>query len=195
MMVTGLQTASEGRTINTMVSGYMQNDLGWGWPKINGFIASFGFTLIFGGLTVKRMIVRLGMRRFTTVANFANVCNLLLFARVGPLRRLLSPDAGMFLGVLFAAFGARKRDAVESLVMSHGAEQGFGRGFLSGSLMNWRAVVNVFGPLAFGQAYAYGVKRKNPEFVFVAAAGTVVAAELVWRTLSVEELGLDESTA
>ena len=39
MMVTGLQTMSEGRNINTMVSGYMQNDLKWDWTQINRRVA------------------------------------------------------------------------------------------------------------------------------------------------------------
>jgi len=69
---------------------------------------------------VKRMINTLGLRQFTSVANAANTLNLVLFARMGPLRTLLSPAAGMYLGVAFAAIGARKRDAVESLVMKCG---------------------------------------------------------------------------
>ena len=66
------------------------------------------------------MINTLGLRRFTSFANAANTLNLACFARMGPLRALLSPTAGMYLGVVFMAFGARKRDAVESLVMKSG---------------------------------------------------------------------------
>ena len=58
--------------------------------------------------------------------------------------------------------GGRKRDAVEALIMKRGAEQGLGRGFLSSSLFNWRAVINVCGPLLFGMLYSFGAKRRVP---------------------------------
>ena len=66
----------------------------------------------------------------------------------------------MWLGLVFAIPGARKRDAVEALIIQRGAEQGFGRGFLSGSLMNWKSVINIIGPVLFGSLYTYGAKRK-----------------------------------
>ena len=57
-----------------------------------------------------------------------------------------------YLGLLFAIPGARKRDAVESLIVKLAAEeQGFGKGFISGSLMNFRAILNIAGPYLFGQ--------------------------------------------
>jgi hypothetical protein len=55
----------------------------------------------------------------------------------------LAPNAAMYLGLVFTIPGARKRDAVESLIMTMGAEAGFGKGMISGSMMNFRAVINV----------------------------------------------------
>jgi len=57
--------------------------------------------------------------------------------------------------------------------------------------MNWRAVINVLGPLIFGQVYSWGSKRNWPEAVFVAASASVVAAEVVWRTIGNDALGVD----
>lgn len=48
--------------------------------------------------------------------------------------------------------------------MKKGAEAGYGRGFLSGSLFNWRSVINIVGPLVFGTLYAFGRKRNFPGF-------------------------------
>ena len=57
--------------------------------------------------------------------------------------------------------------------------------------MNWRAGINVLGPLMFGQIYSWGSKRSWPEAVFVSAAATVVAAEAVWQTVDNDALGID----
>jgi hypothetical protein len=89
----------------------------------------------------------------------------------------------MWLGLLFAIPGARKRDAVEALIMRKGAAAGFGKGFVSGSLMNWRAIINIIGPLVFGSMYTYGRARKFPGLVFFVGAFTCLAAEGVLQTL------------
>merc|ERR550514_479775 len=47
MWVTGLQTCSEGRNVNDVISIYMQQALGWGWDTINNFIGLFGISLVF----------------------------------------------------------------------------------------------------------------------------------------------------
>jgi hypothetical protein len=86
-------------------------------------------------------------------------------------------------GLLFAIPGARKRDVVEALVMKIGAAEGFGKGFISGSLMNWRAVINVVGPMLFGTVYNWGHRNNYPGFVFLVASLTVVAAEVTLQTL------------
>ena len=98
--------------------------------------------------------------------------------------------------------------------MKIGAEEGFGKGFLSGSLrllgfgiancvqtqltpildaafscssvgslMNWRAVINVVGPMLFGTVYNFGSKNKFPGLVFLVGAMTVLAAETTLQSL------------
>ena len=88
--------------------------------------------------------------------------------------------------------GGRKRDAVEALIMKHGSDAGLGKGFVSGSLMNFRSIVNIVAPAFFASMYQLGVRRKTPGFVFFTGALSVVAAECVWRSMTNVELGLDE---
>ena len=60
------------------------------------------------------------------------------------------------------------------MVMKNGAEAGFGKGMLSGALMNWRSVINVLGPLIVGQGYTYGRSKGRPGLVFLVMAGMLI---------------------
>ena len=121
-----------------------------------------------------------------------NAMSYLIFSGMGPFSFLLEADAArMWSGLLMAACGGRKRDAVEALIMKHGAEAGLGRGFVSGSLMNFRAIVNMVAPVLLSRIYALGSKRGRPELVFLFGALSSVTAECVWQSLSNVQLGLD----
>ena len=76
--------------------------------------------------------------------------------------------------------------------MKKGSDAGLGRGFISGSLMNFRAIVNMIAPMFFAKMYSYGLQKKTPGFVFFVGALTVLASEGVWRSMTNEELGLNE---
>jgi hypothetical protein len=142
-----------------------------------------GVSLVFSGVSVKAMINRLGLLNFTTVSNMSNALSMLSYSYIPPFSTVLSSSAAMWLGLVFAIPGARKRDAVEALIIQRGAEQGFGRGFLSGSLMNWKSVINIIGPVLFGSLYTYGAKRKFPGLVFFVGALSCFAAEGVVQML------------
>ena len=71
--------------------------------------------------------------------------------------------------------------------MKKGSDAGLGRGFISGSLMNFRAIVNMIAPMFFAKMYII-LKGK----VFFVGALTVLASEGVWRSMTNEELGLNE---
>jgi hypothetical protein len=134
----------------------------------------------------------LGLRMFTTFCNCCNISAWVLFSGVGPLSAI-SGSTRMWLGLLPGAPGGRKRDAVEALIMKHGSKADLGRGFISGSLMNFRAIVNIIAPAFFSKMYQIGVRKKSPGFVFFTGACTVLAAEMVWQSMSNVKLGLDEN--
>merc|ERR1712196_412564 len=73
MLVSGVQSCSEGRNINDVFAIFMQQDLHWGWGAINNFVGALGVALVIGGMTVKKMLNTLGLRRFTTVSNITNM--------------------------------------------------------------------------------------------------------------------------
>ncbi len=191
MCTTGLQTVTEGRNVNNIFSVYMQNDLRWTWDNINNFVGALGVSLILSGLTVKRMLREMGLRSFTTFCNAANTLSWLVFSGVGPLAAV---PAGwrLWLGLIPAAPGGRKRDAVEALIMKHGAAAGLGKGFISGSLMNFRAIVNTIAPAFLAQMYAWGVRTGKPGFVFFTGACSCLGAQGLWMSLTNQELGLDK---
>lgn len=192
MAVVGMQSFTEGRNITDIMSIYMQHDLKWNWNQVNNYISAYGIVLILSGLTVKKSLAFFGLVNFTTFSNVCNILNLFCNAMVPPFG-WLSSWASMYLGILFGAPGGRKRDAAESLIMQLGAKEGFGNGFISGAMNNFRAVINIIGPTLFGRIYARGAAKGKGSVVFLVGALTIVAAELALRTLSLEELGLDKN--
>ena len=173
MCTTGLQSAGEGRNVNNYIALYMQNNLNWSWDIINNFVASLGIALIVSGLGSKRMMSAVGFANFTAFSNLANITSFILYS-FGTFN-----DWFMWLGLVAAIPGARKRDVVESLVMQEGTKAGFGKGFLSGSLMNWRAVVNTISPLFFGQVYLWGQRNNRPGSIWLAVACCTFASQCV----------------
>ena len=194
MCITATQTVTELRNVNQLFSVYMEKNLQWSWDQINNFTAAFGLSLIVSGAAVKKMIGAMGMGWFTTFSNTSNALSYLIFSGMGPFSFLMEAySVRMWTGLLSAACGGRKRDAVEALIMKHGAEAGLGRGFVSGSLMNFRAIVNMVSPILFSRIYGFGLKRGRPELVFLFGALASVVAECVWQSMTNEQLGLDES--
>ena len=192
LCITGMQTVTELRNVNQVFSVYMEKDLKWSWDRINNFTAAFGLSLIFSGAAVKKMIAVMGMRKFTTFCNSSNALSYLIFSGMGPFSFLFnSPLKRMWLGLFAAAAGGRKRDCVEALVMKQGARAGLGRGFVSGSLMNFRAIVNVVAPILLSQVYARGARQQQPEMVFLFGALASITAETIWQSLSDEALVVD----
>merc|ERR1712151_1196059 len=101
------------------------------------------------------------------------------------------PGGAIVVGLLAGIPGGRKRDAIESLIMKLGNAEGYGNGFISGSMMNFRAIISIIGPLTFGTMYAWGKKKGMPQLPFVFAALTVLASEGIFRSISNADLGLD----
>jgi hypothetical protein len=160
MAVTGLQTLSEGRNTTDVASIYMREDLGWGWSKVNRFISSLGVGLVVSGASVRKSLSTFGLRGHTTLSNVSNAAQWAVWGM--PSLFGLDPSSAMYLGLLFTIPGARKRDAVESLVNQLATEKGFGKGMISGSLMNFRAILNVLGPYMFGKAYVSTPQPSTP---------------------------------
>lgn len=189
MLITGMQTVSEGRNMNDAMFVFLQQDLKWDWSRINNLIALMGISLIVSGTAVGGMMKSMGLRKFTTFSNMSNIAQTVAWARLPPFSLLLSDGNLMYLGLVLSAFGGRKRDAAESLIMKIGSEKEFGNGFIMGSMMNWRAVINIVSPLIFARLYA----RYGGRGVFVAGGVAVLLAELALQTLSNDELGLDSN--
>jgi len=190
MLATGLQSFSEGRSMNDVWSIYMKSDLGWDYTTINKFVGLVGLSLVVSAPLGKPMIQAMGMRTMTTFSNACNMMSLLAAAMVPPFH-MFGPTVAMTLGQIIGIPGGRKRDAIESLIMKIGKREGYGNGFVSGCMMNFRAVISIIGPLMFGAAYTWGKKRNYPQLPFIIGFLTILASEGVFRSLGDDELGLD----
>jgi MFS family permease len=192
MFVIGLQSLTEGRSIYDVLSLYMKEDLGWEWNKINRFVGFNGMGLVVGGLAAKPMIGKLGMRSFTFLANVCNSLNHMAWGGLPPFNAMGS-FVMMIVGSILSWPGMRKRDCAEALLMTIGAQQGFGNGLIQGAMNNFRAIVNIIGPLLFGTLYAAGRKRNLPGLPFYLAAVSSMIAMVPMSMLTDKDLGLDEN--
>ena len=93
---------------------------------MNRFVSGLGVSLVVSGATVKHSIKRLGMRGHTTFSNLCNASQWFLWG--APHLLGIPPDKAMYAGLILTIFGARKRDAVETLIYKLGAEHGMGKG-------------------------------------------------------------------
>jgi len=191
MQVSGWQTFTEPRNVKDILPSYLQNELNWSWSQINNFFSAYGASLVVSGVTVKSLLNKFGLINFTTFSNMCNALSYVFMARFPPLH-FLPTSLCLYAAVLFGAPGGRKRDAAESLVMKLGNQEGFGNGFISGSMMNFRAIVNVLSPPVQGYLYAWGRKKKFPNLVMLFSVLTILVSEAWLRSLSKEELGVDE---
>lgn len=192
MGVIGLQTCTEGRNVTDIMTVYMSQDLGWSWTAVNNAIAAVGVGLVGSGYAVKSLLGSLGLRRFTSMSNLANYMALILWANAPPFRFMFSESFNFTLGLIAMAPGSRKRDAVEALILRLGKKEGFGNGFVSGSLMNWRALQNVMFPVIWGTVYRRGRLSKRPSLVWFLASFSVIIAECLMGSISNKDLGLGD---
>jgi len=172
----------------------LKDDYGWDDSMVAKLFSGLGLCLIAGGLLVKRSIATFGLRGHTTVSNSFNAVACLFWGGAGEIAKATGVPTPwtMTLALLFATPGMRKRDGLEGLILRLGSRAGFGRGFISGALMNWRAAFNVVAPLVLGHAYAWGVSRAHraPYVPFLACASALIAAEVCVQTLTDSELHL-----
>jgi len=190
LLVSGIQSLTEGRSIYDVLSLFLQEDLKWPVTSINRFVGFNGLGLVVGGITAKPMIASLGARKFTSIANICNTMNFVLWSLAAG---KLNSSAAMYLGAVIAFLGSRKRDCMEAKLMTIGVGEGFGKGFISGASNNFRSIVNIIGPLLFGQAYAWGRRIGVPSLPFLVAAISTLLAQVPLATISNKQLGLDEN--
>ena len=191
-----LQTLPEGRNIMATNYLYMSQGLGWAPGKVNGFISALGISLVFSALIVKKSIARLGLDGHTTMSNIVQTLGFIVWGNAGNMAPYFggSSEVGVLMAIGLMVPGGRKRDGVEAMLNDIGVKAGFGRGYISAALMNWRAISNVFAPLIFGNIYSWATTapRMNHGLVFTVMGLTQLLAEVVFRTLSKKQMGLED---
>eukprot|EP00928_Gymnodinium_smaydae_P054967 TRINITY_DN38645_c0_g1_i1.p1 TRINITY_DN38645_c0_g1~~TRINITY_DN38645_c0_g1_i1.p1 ORF type:complete len:466 (-),score=23.54 TRINITY_DN38645_c0_g1_i1:225-1622(-) len=195
-LAVGLQTVTEGRCIGNVNYLLLSNDLGWSETAIARQMSGLGIGLILGGLIVKRSISMFGLRGHTTMANLTNAFVCVLWGGAGVIRDVARVPAALTMTVALTLIipAARKRDGLEGLVHHVGSNAGFGHGFISAALMNWRAMFNISVPLLLGYVYAWAKSggRNAPYLPFFLASAALLGSEACHRSLSNKEIDLDE---
>lgn len=197
MMVAGLQSVAEPKNIGDVNYLTLHEDYGWSNAKISRQYSLMGLSLIGSGMMVKKSLKTFGLKGHTTISNLMNGLTYVLWGGAKTIYETLGVpmDFTMLLAVACLVPGGRKRDAVENIVVNLGEDSGFGRGYVSGALMNFRAFINIIAPIIIGNVYAWS-KQRNGNAPFLAwgiCALSCIFAEGVFQTLTNEELLLDDA--
>ena len=192
MLTSGLQSFSEGRTITEINTVFCTNDVKMSSSGLTNFIASYGVTVLIGGIFGGKQIGALGLKMHTTVSNLANAIAFCLWGAATATRPWL-----LYASLAVGLIGQRKRDCVESLattlsIAPHGP---LGKGEVAASLSNFRALSAIAGPVAMGYLYAWATKnpakRYMPGLPFYMVAALMLLAQGAFSMLSNTDLGLD----
>ena len=87
--------------------------------------------------------------------------------------------------------GIRKRDGLEALIYSQGAEAGWGKGETSGYMANLKSASAMMAPALFGSAYAWGTSGQRDFHGSPMLAGALVTL-LSEAAFQAVKGGLDE---
>ena len=89
--------------------------------------------------------------------------------------------------------GGRKRDAVEAIVTDVSlANSDMGKGQIAAALSNFKSLATIFGPSLAGYMYSFGFRNGISGAPFYQIALFYVIADLLFRSLSKKEMGIDE---
>ena len=146
-------------------------------------------------MMVKKSLKTFGLKGHTTISNLMNGLTYVLWGGAKTIYETLVCQWILPYCSLCLVPGGRKRDAVENIVVNLGEDSGFGRGYVSGALMNFRAFINLIAPIIIGNVYAWS-KQRNGNAPFLAwgiCAFSCIFAEGVFQTLTNEELLLDDA--
>lgn len=195
MVTSGLQSFSEGRTITEINTVFCTNDLKMSTPSLTNFIASYGVTVLIGGIFGGKQIGALGPRLHTKVSNIANALAFCLWGAASVKRPWL-----LYASLAVGLIGQRKRDCVESLAttLSIAPNGPLGKGEVAASLSNFRALSAIAGPLSMGYLYSWATKnpaaRYIPGLPFYMVAVMMLVAQGSFSLLSNADFNLDESS-
>ena len=185
MFVLGLQSFGEGRITQDINQLFLGQHLGWLPTQVALFQSIYGMGIILGGKYVKQSLETLGSVGHTSMSNASNTLGYLVRAQFESL-------LGQYAGLLVCLPGGRKRDAVEAIITDQSlANSDMGKGQIAAALSNFRSLATIFGPPMAATTYNWGNARGVAGAPFYQIALLYALAELVHRSMSRAELGLD----
>jgi hypothetical protein len=183
MFTSLLQTFIDGRNITESNFVYMQQELSFDEKGLSNYQSFAGIKIFVGGFLGKPMMKAFGQLGLTTASNFINcIAQTLAIVASGP---------NLIYAHIFATgIGERKRDGVETLLLSEGERHGFGRGEFAAGMANFRSLANIMSPLLFAWVYNWSVSlpRRLPMLLFVSrmVVGAILP-ELFFRLVPLQE--------
>ena len=112
------------------------------------FVAMFGVINIVANVAGSRMVLRLGIQRFTALATLSSV--------LSPLGAALLSFRGLVAGALLGFLGSAQMLGTIAALVAEGARSGVPQGELAGERASFLALGKVLGPLWYGALYVQG---------------------------------------
>ena len=186
MGVLALQAFGEGRITQDINQLFLGQHLGWSHDLIGYFQSIYGLGIVLGGKFIKQSLTTLGSFGHTTMSHWTTAIGYMI-------RAFVQTPLGQYGGLLVMLPGGRKRDAVEAIVTDVSlANSDMGKGQIAAALSNFKSLATIFGPSLAGYMYSFGFRNGISGAPFYQIALFYVIADVLFRSLSKKEMGIDE---
>ena len=114
-------------------------------------VGLFGFLNIFANIVAGKLVQKIGIREYTTIAT--------LSAMLGPLGAIFFSFHGLIAGSIAGFIGFAQSLGVIAALVSEGTKTGVAQGELAGERSSFIALFKVIGPLLYSLIYVQGKKQ------------------------------------
>merc|ERR1711865_198803 len=186
-----LQKADEGKNLADLHQIYARNDCLMSDAARGNFVSTIGACVLLGVRWAKFSMEKFGGSMHTTLSNLICIGSLVFFAVVPRLFKNTKYNWWpMFLGILISSLGWNADNHVKPRAAAHADAAGIGNGEFSAMLSNMRAVMSTLAPSLYAQVYSWSTAdgRAMPGLAYLVSAMFKVVAELLFQTMSTEEI-------
>jgi MFS family permease len=138
-------------------------------------VGLFGFLNIFANIVAGKLVRKIGIRQYTTIATIS--------AMLGPLGAMLFSFHGLIAGSIAGFIGFAQSLGVIAALVSEGTKTGVAQGELAGERSSFIALFKVIGPLLYSLIYVQGKKQLGFTslpflFNFILAVGAFAISQI-----------------
>lgn len=189
MFVGVMQNISEGKNVADVHQSFSMTDVGMGETARSLFVSFIGICAIGGSLISKKMYATLGGQTFTSFTTALMGIGFVWFSTVPPMLKQSWP---MFAGAVMHCLTVSQGMYSKTVAAEMATAANWGQGEYQGALANMRALASAVLPLVLARIYAWSKTggRNRPGLTYQVVAVTAILNELMFRSLSAEDLNV-----